>query len=356
MSETTNGDWTPDRVRDHLTALGLSDTSTDEEIEQATDELLAEIPSAALVTALQEEAPAVPEPVKESGIPTLPMPDHLKGKPCRCLDPNCTIPYGICHCGCGQPTGPYASTDSRMHRKKGEAALCLPRHQNKIHTGESALPFLQELRRKARSEFAAAHGRPTPKDGRARGHGVALGPITLSMLTSLYDTFVEHANGNKTNLSVNAAVSLHPEKYGNYTSTYGAHLLWRTLVDLGCTKANGPAIKILIRRPAEKDWQGQGATAPAPVKAEVAKPEPSKPNHVDALETVTDQDMAAALANAMWMRYEWVLSELGKARENLAAAEEAITVRDQEIARLQSLLEPPNSIQLAHRILGDTAN
>lgn len=54
------------------------------------------------------------------------------------------------------------------------------------------------------------------------------------------------------------------------------------------------------------------------------------------LELVEEDRLAAALANGMWTRYEWALTELGKASEQIAVLQEAVRARDEEIQRLRA--------------------
>lgn len=57
---------------------------------------------------------------------------------CICNDPNCTIPYGYCHCGCGQKTTIANYTKTALHTKKGH-----PTRYIRGHTQES-FRFLAE--------------------------------------------------------------------------------------------------------------------------------------------------------------------------------------------------------------------
>lgn len=49
--------------------------------------------------------------------------------PCICGDPNCNIPYGLCHCGCGQLANISTVTRTRRNYKKG-----LPTPYVRLHT------------------------------------------------------------------------------------------------------------------------------------------------------------------------------------------------------------------------------
>jgi HNH endonuclease len=48
---------------------------------------------------------------------------------CVCLDPNCTIPYGTCHCGCQQKTPIAISSYLKRHHVKGMPRMYLKSHQ-----------------------------------------------------------------------------------------------------------------------------------------------------------------------------------------------------------------------------------
>jgi len=46
-----------------------------------------------------------------------------------CLDANCSIPYGLCHCGCGERTNLPRQTDRRLNLVNGEPQRYVHRHQ-----------------------------------------------------------------------------------------------------------------------------------------------------------------------------------------------------------------------------------
>ena len=46
-----------------------------------------------------------------------------------CLDANCSIPYGLCHCGCGEKTKLARQTDRRLSLINGEPQRYVHRHQ-----------------------------------------------------------------------------------------------------------------------------------------------------------------------------------------------------------------------------------
>ena len=48
---------------------------------------------------------------------------------CLCGDPNCHIPYGTCHCGCGRKTSPAKQTDTTKGIRKGQPRRFLPLHR-----------------------------------------------------------------------------------------------------------------------------------------------------------------------------------------------------------------------------------
>jgi hypothetical protein len=46
-----------------------------------------------------------------------------------CLDANCSITYGLCHCGCDEPTALARQTDRRLNVVQGEPQRYVHRHQ-----------------------------------------------------------------------------------------------------------------------------------------------------------------------------------------------------------------------------------
>lgn len=59
--------------------------------------------------------------------PILPRPHG-----CICLSDNCIVPYGLCHCGCGQKTTVADETSRKHHQYKGFPKMFISGH-NTIH-------------------------------------------------------------------------------------------------------------------------------------------------------------------------------------------------------------------------------
>lgn len=53
--------------------------------------------------------------------------------PCICGDQNCVIPYGFCHCGCGDPTKPAKQTHKKWGWIVGKPLLYINHHRLKKH-------------------------------------------------------------------------------------------------------------------------------------------------------------------------------------------------------------------------------
>jgi hypothetical protein len=61
---------------------------------------------------------------------------------CVCRDPNCTIPFGFCHCGCGQKTNIAPNSDTKSYWIKGlPIPFLLGHHRREIPIAEDAAPF-----------------------------------------------------------------------------------------------------------------------------------------------------------------------------------------------------------------------
>lgn len=80
--------------------------------------------------------------------------------------------------------------------------------------------------------------------------------------------------------------------------------------------------------------------------------------HVEELDAEPDligqanpDHLAHALANGMWTRFEWAIGEVGLMRETVARLEEAIRVKDEEIARLRSQIPSPTITDIARQLL-----
>lgn len=74
-----------------------------------------------------------------------PMPARLPSLPpnlCVCLDPNCPIAFGTCHCGCGEKTSLSAGTNQKKSWRKGFPTLWINGHQHMMaKRKEDAIPF-----------------------------------------------------------------------------------------------------------------------------------------------------------------------------------------------------------------------
>lgn len=53
------------------------------------------------------------------------------------------------------------------------------------------------------------------------------------------------------------------------------------------------------------------------------------------IEQVDENRLAGAIAEGMWNRYEWAMTEIGRLNEQLVGIQEGVRVRDEEIARLR---------------------
>lgn len=57
------------------------------------------------------------------------MTPFQQDKPCICRSQNCQIPFGLCHCGCGQKTRLAKQSNTALKRVKGEPLKYCPNHQ-----------------------------------------------------------------------------------------------------------------------------------------------------------------------------------------------------------------------------------
>lgn len=346
-------EWTPERVRERLGELGISPDATDDQLGEVIDEVITDSQTGPETNdrSTDEEASHI---VGTTG-PLPELPPELVGKPCRCLDPDCTIPYGLCHCGCGERTKPYTSTDRRASRVKGQYALSLQRHTLKRNGGGVAMPFLAEARRKNGHNRPKVRANPAPNRSSAQSRRyIVTEDEHLQRLARMYDSFAAHADpatGLVQLAAWDALLEAGSRHFGNRASRYGASLLFKDLVHMGCLKSRGPQQKQIIKHPREVD-----ARAAAP--AEKAKAEPKKDakgtkveTHEQMIDAVSPQEMANAIASAMWTRYEWALSELGR----LTGIVSALT---SENTRLQALLGETqvDASEAARRILVDAAH
>ncbi len=78
-------------------------------------------------------------------------------------------------------------------------------------------------------------------------------------------------------------------------------------------------------------------TEPAPQETNPDWPvtTPVPPLADDLIESVDDDRLANALANGMWTRYEWAITEVGRLNEQVLALQEGLRAREQEILRLR---------------------
>jgi transcriptional regulator with XRE-family HTH domain len=57
-----------------------------------------------------------------------------------CADPDCEVPFGLCHCGCGQPTRLVAETSLPRNQVAGAPRLYVRGHQTRRACGHFACP------------------------------------------------------------------------------------------------------------------------------------------------------------------------------------------------------------------------
>lgn len=355
MSE--NDTWTPNRVREHLGSLGVDLDASDDQLGEVIDEVITEAQAQQpMVVDLDGPAHQVANAFLQDFEPLPDLPPELVGKPCRCLDPDCTVPYGLCHCGCGRRTIPYSSTDRRAGRVKGQYGLSLQRHTVKHEGGGVAMPFLAEARRKSgHAQPKKRTANPTPDRSSAQlKRYIVTEDEHLVRLARMYDAFAAHADPSTGMVQLaawDALLEAGSRHFGNRASRYGASLLFKDLVHMGCIKSRGPQQKQIVKHPREVD--DRAVALPATTKAE--KPEKKAKEkvstHTDMLDSVSPQEMADALASAMWTRYEWALSEVGRLTGLVSAL-------SSENSRLQTLLgeQPVDASEAARRILVDAEN
>lgn len=61
---------------------------------------------------------------------------------CVCGDPNCQIPFGLCHCGCGKETNRAEKAYKKLNLKRGQPFQYVFGHQTKrLCVPEEATPF-----------------------------------------------------------------------------------------------------------------------------------------------------------------------------------------------------------------------
>lgn len=71
---------------------------------------------------------------------------------CACLEPQCTIPYGLCHCGCGKKTLVPRKNDASKKHMAGIPILYFTRHSPKYRN--------RNKDKKSRNPFHYVDGRP----------------------------------------------------------------------------------------------------------------------------------------------------------------------------------------------------
>lgn len=56
---------------------------------------------------------------------------------CVCGNAECSVPYGLCHCRCGEPTNIHTKNDVSRGRVKGQPAKFVRRHQYRLEGSEA---------------------------------------------------------------------------------------------------------------------------------------------------------------------------------------------------------------------------
>lgn len=290
-----------------------------------TDEMAASI----VDEVIEESRVSTPAPLARDGdvLPT--PPERLIGQPCRCLDPDCTVPYGICHCGCGKATKPYATNNVSKGYYKGEYGLALIGHVFKQGTNKLAMPLLSASRRAAEAKATPRHTRPPTVSEN----------VQAQRRIALYEAYYKDTKNypdHRSRLSVEAAANA----AGLGISKYKALIVFKELIALGCMQTDGPMFKRCILHPNTLGNRNFEPVAPEP------KTKATPPTHEDMMTQVTSQQMADAIATAMWTRYEWALSEVGRYHEQ-------VTTLTAENDRLRALLgeQPIDATEAARRIL-----
>lgn len=293
---------------------------------------------------------------------------------CRCGDPNCSTPRGLCHCGCGSTTPLYSSSDERTGRVAGEPMLVLNGHYKKADKS-LAIPFYTDKTKSVRVMSKTLDEIAKPS------HRKLLVKYMRQAVT-LYEALSETVDKNgRTGTASLVAINDtgRARMFGKGLTSHSARYAWNFLVEMGAAKPHGPGYKDLIKHPKECRpdlWEALLATGfspDAPVRRRsqpVQQPEepieatvvPEADASVDNTEpevsldnlvrNVPDDALAEAIAKSMWTRYDWMLSEVGRLTEALAQAEAKSQAQEAEIGRLRALVEPPvTTADIALRVL-----
>lgn len=195
---------------------------------------------------------------------------------------------------------------------------------------------------------------------RSLGHGIrgaTKGRATTKDAIILYEAMTKYADGEGRVMAKLPPMLTSGEKrrfLGNdgLPSEYKMRQTLHELVATGCVQMNGNRVKILIRHPDGTRFNPSAARQPTasermtpqermtefpPIGNSLAPvsngngyaPRRSTPDQVD---SVPPEILADSIARTMWERYEWALSEIGKAHAMLE-------VREAEIHRLRLLVE-----------------
>lgn len=179
--------------------------------------------------------------VTEEAIVLPPIPEYLASLPCRCNDPHCTIPYGVCHCGCGQLTEQWTSDDPRSGRREGEYALVRNGHNKKLDRSGPSLPFLKALPRVTDRPFEQLE---------RKHQKLVLRDFERACI--LYEAFAQFADKNSM-VGISAEKALKEsgkvQDFPGDFSEYTARTAGLFLTKMGATKMNGPAYRKLVRHP-----------------------------------------------------------------------------------------------------------
>ena len=217
--------------------------------------------------------------------------------------PDCTLPYGVCHCGCGEATKVITRTDLRQGYVAGRPNLYRQGHNAKRSKDPEKVARWQQSQapttRKRKAEASLAD----------RQHELAV---------ILYDLAAQFANEEGTLLMSLDDIARRGGTKGRVFFRNGrpARWLltrsWQYLGAQGCVRNRGPRMKVLLHRPDEAPVEDQAQDfLPAIVSPEA--PEVSVPE-------VTGEQIGSGIAHGMWQRYEWAVSEIGRLSSKLEEA------------------------------------
>lgn len=188
------------------------------------------------------------------------------------------------------------------------------------------------------------------------------------VLYELMDAAPKHPNGSfATSILELVAASPKARKefiFGGKFAPGGVYKAHTHLLEIGSIRTEGPTYRYLIAHPDDVrpnmasgirgDFAPEEATTVV-FDSGTKQPATSAPKSqsksekaADAIDSVSSEDLAAAVAEAMWQRYEMAITEIGRLRELLS-------FRDQEIARLSALVDempPGTASDFARRMLG----